>query len=225
MIFPTSFAQLLLRLSDMNEVWAEVLGGFEQIQYKRGKILPSLTDRFYFLQEGTIRTSIMTVSGLEWIFLFQKQGCIFNELGVMKQGLNLNYICQTDIKVKILPASFIQDASFIKKYPHLFINFLEMLALKEAICYSYTFDLAFASARGRICQALLSLVKEHEGEQVFSPEVTQAEIASMMALHQTTVARVVKQLRKEGIIGAFTKKKLEIFSLEKLEEFGRELEN
>lgn len=222
-MFPTSFAQLLLRLVNMNDCWNEILPECEKIDFPRGKIIPSTPDRFYFLDEGLIKTSFATSNGLEWIFLYQKKGCLFNENSVLRGRSKFLYTCQTKARVHILPASMLSNMLFIKKYPYLYINLLETLALKEAICHAYMSDLAYATSRGRVCQALLALCKEHEGMPAFAPEITQSEIASMMGLHQTTVARIVRQLRDEGIISSFTKKKLEIRSFPRLEELAKEL--
>lgn len=153
-----------------------------------------------------------------------KKGCLFNEHAVLGSSISLSYTCQSPVHLRVFPAGILQDRAFYETHPRQVVNLLETLAIKEAICYSYMSDLSFSTARGRVCQALLALAKEHTGESVFAPELTQAEIASMMALHQTTVARVIKDLRAQNIIGAFTKKKLEILSYDKLVEIGKELE-
>lgn len=223
-MFPTSFAQLMLRLSNMNECWADIEQDFEHVHYPQGRVLRPSTDHFYLVLQGTVRTSLATKNGLEWVFLYQKKHCLFNESTVSHSELDVFYTCVSAVELCILPMSLLQDLHFYREHPHLIINFLETLALKEAICYSYMYDLAATTARGRVCQALLALGRENEGQSVFSPELTQAEIASMRALHQTSVARVIKDLRQQGIIGAFTKKKIEILSYEKLAVIAEEIE-
>lgn len=215
----SSYAHLSLSLADLNIAWREILEQFETISYKRGKIIHSNSLQIYFLEEGTIKAICSSSMGIEWILFFQQQGCIFNELGFFGDRSVMNYQCHTDVKLRIIPASFINNQKFTKVYPHLMLDLLKTLAVKESICYSYVSDLAFASARGRVCQALLSLAKDHKNKQTFIPELSQTDISMMMGLHQTSVARVVKQLRQEGIIGAYTKKKLEILDYKKLQNF------
>lgn len=80
-MFPTSFAQLLLRLSNMNEIWLELEDGFEEYRLPQGKFLPPSTKSFYLLLDGTVRSSFTTATGLEWVYLYQKKGaCLMNTL-------------------------------------------------------------------------------------------------------------------------------------------------
>lgn len=221
-IYPTSFAQLMLHLADINEHWADLAEGYERATFPRGKVILPTADYLYFVHSGMVRTSFTTPDGLEWIFIYQKDGCIFNELGVLGQHSKVFYTCQTDIVVSLIPSAVLQSLAFSRDYPHLLLNLIETLALKESICFSYMTDLARLSARGRVSQALLALAREHGEARVFVPDITQAEIASMMGLHPTSVARVVRALRSEGIIGAFTKKRLEIVSYDRLRELEYE---
>lgn len=93
--------------------------------------------------------------------------------------------------------------------------------MKESISYSYFSDLAYSSAKSKVCQAILALAKE-QGDTEFCPGITQAEIGAMMGLHQTSVARVINQLRQENVIGTFTKNKINIINIEKLEVMSKE---
>lgn len=43
----------------------------------------------------------------------------------------------------------------------------------------------------------------------------------MLGLHQTTVARLIRRLREEGVIGRFTKRELEVLDMERLRELAR----
>ena len=46
--------------------------------------------------------------------------------------------------------------------------------------------------------------------------MSQSDVAAMMGLHQTTVARLIRRLREEGIIGRFTKRELQVLDRERL---------
>ena len=46
--------------------------------------------------------------------------------------------------------------------------------------------------------------------------MSQSYVAAMMGLHQTTVARLIRRLREEGIIGRFTKRELQVLDRERL---------
>jgi CRP/FNR family transcriptional regulator len=46
--------------------------------------------------------------------------------------------------------------------------------------------------------------------------LSQTDVATMLGVHQTTIARTVRTLRRQGIIGRFTKRELQILDQERL---------
>ena len=64
----------------------------------------------------------------------------------------------------------------------------------------------------RLCDLLLQLSNTHQPDLCKS----QSDVAAMMGLHQTTVARLIRRLREEGIIGRFTKRELQVLDRERL---------
>ncbi len=221
-MYPTSFAHLFLRLTNVNDKWRSLLPNFKQTVYKKNSIIKE-TDLFlFFFFFGVIHTSYTSISGVEWIFIFQNQGCIFNEHALFDTPIKFQYTANTDCTVRKIPIKYLQSPQFIEEYPDLYINFIETLALKESISYSYFSDLAYSSAKSKVCQAILALANEH-GNAMFTPGITQAEIGAMLGLHQTSVARVIQDLRQNRIIGAFTKNKIEIFDIDKLRSISCEL--
>ena len=221
-MYPTSFAHLFLRLTNVNNKWDFLLPNFKQIVYKKNSIIKGTEQFLFFLEKGIIHTSFTSISGTEWIFIFQQQGCIFNELAIFDNPMKFQYTTNTECTIRQIPVKTVQSLDFIEKYPDLYINFIEMLALKESISYSYFSDLAYSSAKSKVCQAILALANEH-GKAVFNPGINQSEIGAMLGLHQTSVARVVQDLRKEHILGAFTKNHVEIFNLDLLKQISEEV--
>lgn len=220
-MYPTSFAHLFLRLTNSNVKWNSILPNFKQIFLSKNSLVKN-TDKFlYFLENGIIHTSYISIFGTEWIFVFQNYGCIFNELSIFNNNLKFQYTANTDCCIRQIPLTTIQSPDFIETYPELYVNLIETLALKESISYSYFSDLAYSSAKSKVCQAILALSNEH-GNMVFSPGITQSEIGAMLGLHQTSVARVIQDLRKENIIGTFTKNKIEIFNIDTLKKICTE---
>lgn len=64
----------------------------------------------------------------------------------------------------------------------------------------------------RLCDLLLQLSNPHQPDL----RMSQSDVAAMMGLHQTTVARLIRRLREEGIIGRFTKWELQVLDRERL---------
>lgn len=210
-------AKLFLHLFEINGDWENLKECGNLKNYKKGTMIPAKADTFYLLKSGIIRAVVTTSEGQDWTLLFQEKGCIFNEMGALLGGLDqLYYFCQTDVSVYSFDGRILTEEKFYANNPDKVINLITTLAVKEAISYSYTTELAHADAMGRVCQSLLALVHENQNQSVFSPDVTQAEIASMMGLHQTTVARVIKELRAQKVIGKFTKKCLEVLDQDRL---------
>lgn len=215
-------AKLFLHLLNINEDWEQLPDCGNLKHFKKGKMIPASAENFYLLKSGIIRAVVTTAAGQDWTLLYQEKGCIFNELGALQGGIEqLYYLCQTDVSVYCFPGELLLSEEFYRRSPEKAINLITTLAVKEAISYAYTTDVACADAMGRVCQSLLALVNENQNKDVFSPDVTQSEIASMMGLHQTTVARAIKELRAKKIIGKFTKKRLEVLDREKLVQIAR----
>lgn len=210
-------AKLFLHLLNMNSGWENLPECGCLKHFKKGKVLTGQADKFYLLQSGIIRAVVTTPQGQDWTLLFQERGCIFNEMNMFLDCPDkIYYLCQTDVSVYVFDGTLLKDPEFYRSHPGTAINLLTTLAVKEAIGYAYTTDIARADAMGRVCLALVALVRENDNKTEFSPETTQAEIASMMGLHQTTVARVVKELRAQNVIGKFTKKRLEVLDRDRL---------
>ena len=202
---------LLLRLASQNEEWNEAASPKGILKLRKGAILNAKRQMFYLIKSGIVKTVHPTPEGSEWTLLYQEAGCLLNEIGVLVGGLeNFYYRCETDAELYTFDGSLLSCECFIRNNPSKVKNLIMTLARKDAIAYAYTSDLAYADAKGRVCQALMSLIYEHDWKISFSPEITQTDIAAMMGLHPVTVMRVIKELRHSGIIGKFNKKKIEI---------------
>ena len=92
-------------------------------------------------------------------------------------------------------------------------NLLRSMAEK-----SYTFFYSSMQTSGtsmrRLCALLLQMCRQNK------PRMSQNDVANMLGLHQTTVARLIHRLRKEGVIAKFTKNELQILDMARLRELA-----
>lgn len=58
------------------------------------------------------------------------------------------------------------------------------------------------------------------GGLCIKPSITQEMVSELLGMHPVTLNRLIASLRAEGILGRFTKKKLEILDYKKLEEYA-----
>lgn len=216
-------AKLFVNLFQINADWRQLEECGRLQCLPRGTTISNCSDTFFLLESGVVRKVVTSPQGQDWGVLLQQKGCLFNLTGaLLGTSENVYFTCQTDVEVYGFDAALLQDTDFYRQHPEKIINLLTTFAVKEAIAHAYSSNICHASAKGRVCQSLLALLRENDHQSTFSPGTTQVEIAAMLGLHQTTVARAVKELRAEGVVGAFTKNRLEILNKERLIELASE---
>ena len=201
-----------IRLENLNEPWREVLHLGVRCLFPKHHMEPGEKMRgFYFIRRGVVRLSYIGDAGQERSSLFMKRNCLFNEIPALNQDAqNAAFFCMEESEVWRFDADLLRDPLFIAKYPKLISNLMESMAKKSTIFFSHLSSMAFSSSMSQMCAMLLQLA------QSGGPRITQGQMAAMLGLHPTTVARLVRTLRNEGILGKFTKTELEVLDMERL---------
>lgn len=201
-----------MRLENLNEPWAEVLHLGIRCFFPKHHMEPGERMRgFYFIRRGAVRLSYIGDAGQERSSLFMTKNCLFNEIPALNPASrNAAFFCLEASEVWRFDAALLHDTAFIAKYPHLISNLLESMAKKSTLFFSHLSFMAFSSSMSQICAMLLQLTVAD------GPRMTQGEVAATLGLHPTTVARLIRTLRNEGVIGKFTKTELQVLDVEKL---------
>lgn len=59
-----------------------------------------------------------------------------------------------------------------------------------------------------ICRLILSLSQKNGNSLRFSAEMTQQEVAALLGVHRTTLARILRRLISMGVISKFTNREV-----------------
>ncbi|WP_027370909.1 Crp/Fnr family transcriptional regulator [Desulfovermiculus halophilus] len=204
----------IIRHQGANRVWREVLHLGTRCTFPAGHVQPGIPgEGLYFLTQGTVRLAYTSLDGQERVVLIIGQDSLFNEIPSLKSQVTpgVGFQCIEPVEAWRFPVSLLTDQEFISAYPHLISNLLQSMAIKSTSLFSHATEGILCSTPRRLCQVLLSMAqnRQHFG-------LSQTDVANMLGVHQTTIARSVRTLRKQGIIGRFTKKELQILDQERL---------
>ncbi len=199
-----------------NAIWATVLHLGVRQTYPAGYLLDlsgsSLTD-FYYIEKGRLVISYASQSGRELPILTLGSGNLFNVSSALTgfDNADSSYLVSEATVLWCFQGSLLSSPDFVRQYPELIINLMRSLAEKtlhmhETLSYTGP-DTALISLARWLCHMA------DERGTTFSPGLTQQEIANKLGVHRATLVRCVHNLRKEGLIGRFSRSSLEIIDL------------
>lgn len=208
----------VVSIRELNSVWREVLSfGTRQHIAKgtRWTVSPS-GETFGFLSKGLLRLSAMGRNGSERIVLYIERGCIFNEQSCLASApLSFAaFFAMEDCEVWNFPRTLLNDRAFAASHPDQMLNLIQSLSQKTGALFGQLDENSSITLETAICRRLYRAV-EREGN-VVKPHFSQTDLALSLGLHRSTVCRVLSSLRQRGILGDFTKTKLEILDKEAL---------
>lgn len=202
-------------LEGINAPWGEVLHLAVRSSYPKGhKTLGSCLQGFYYIASGRVRLSYLNEDGEEYGKLILGEGCLFNETPALAgtSWYTVFFCCLDAAEIWRFDASLLEDEAFLASHPHLAINLMRSIARKASIFFFHLARTHSTTSMCRLCDLLLQLSNPHQPDLCMS----QSDVAAMMGLHQTTVARLIRRLREEGIIDRFTKWELQVLDRERL---------
>ena len=178
-------------------------------------------DRFAFLDKGLIRLSSLGENGSERIFLHIGAGCIFNELSCMHVAplSTASFLAMEPCEIYQFPKSLLENRDFVLQYPELMMNLVQSLMLKAGAFFGQIEESVGLSPENLVCRYLFRL--QEDASLHLRPKFSQSDLALALGLHRSTVCRVLHDLRERGILGEFTRTKLEILDREGLRDMCR----
>jgi CRP/FNR family transcriptional regulator, cyclic AMP receptor protein len=211
---PDTKIPLNVRMEGLNSVWKEVLDLGTGCVFAEGYVQPGIArDSFYFILKGRVRLTYTSLDGHERVVFIMEKDNIFNEIPSLKTESRpgVGFKCIEDVEARRFPASLLMDTSFISSYPHLISNILQSMAIKTSLLFSHATEGVFNSTTKQLCRILVSIVENKDRQSL-----SQTDIAAILGVHQTTIARSVRALRNNRVIGKFTKNEIQILNLDRL---------
>lgn len=220
---------LVISHSGLHAPWREILHmGTHLVLSRSPYTYEAPMDCFYFIDKGRVRLTYTNAFGQEHVVMFFGKDCIFNETHVLVHGsdagmASFRVLEKTD--VYRFPGSLLHDHAFISKYPHLYENMLGATAIKFSNMFMITYLIKHGTPLARVCRFLRQMYLCHNATGHFPLDMTQLELASVLDIHRVSLFRCLQQLKKLGIIVAFSRYEIQLGDIEALEKLLEEQEN
>lgn len=203
-------------LEQLNAPWLAAVCLGEKEQYLPHDCLRVEGCRFFHLiLSGRIAMQCLNAAGREWTMFEAGPLCLVNELPAVSQVNNhVSYRCLEQVQSVRFEYSLLSDPEFYREYPELVLNLMATIRRKLFFFSDYASDAVEGFALERICRLLVRMTDGRAG--TFCSGQGQKELAVQAGLHPSSVSRIIRQLRERNIVGAFTRRRLEILQPEAL---------
>lgn len=193
--------------------YKDLLRKGERIRMERNSRIvdaDTLLDSLYYLEDGIVALIDLLEDGDERIYRYHKRGellgifKLYNMIPCLKNSPQhtvcgiYNSIAKTECIVYRLEPEVVLD--FLYQNPEMLIEQIRMTG-KVNINHSFRYSRMLKNRTPNIlCEVLLEVSREKDGVLQLDPYFSNAEIARYMGIHVVTVGKILKQLRKEGLI-------------------------
>lgn len=208
-----------------NGAWKNVLHLARRQFFPKGHpLLPdeaSVRD-FYYIEQGRVRITYASQEGRERSMLVVESGTLFNESSALTgyDNPDSQYLCLEDSTLWRFSGTLLGDPTFVRGHPDLIINLMRSLAGKTLIMHEHLSYTGTGRAVVQLSRYLLRVMENH-GTATFPPGLTQQELADTLGIHRATLVRCIHTLRSQGVLGAFTRSRVEILDPQALRELGQ----
>ena len=215
-----------MSLNGVNSPWEQILHLASRYAYPKGRLL-LLDDRairdFYYIEHGRLRITYASKGGQERAMLEIRRGTIFNEASALVgyDNPDTQYLCLEDTVLWRFDGGLLTDSAFVREHPEQIINLMRSLGGKTLTMHEQLSYTGTSRALIQLGRYLLRSVQTHGGP-TFRPDLTQQELAAALGIHRATLVRCIRTLRERGILGAFTRSRLEIIDLTALKALTEE---
>jgi CRP-like cAMP-binding protein len=156
----------------------------------------------YFIVQGAVRVLNYSFSGREIAFDDIQAGSIFGELAALDgEPRSANVVTVAPTEAATMTPSAFQDV--MKEYPSVAVRLMQRMAQVIRVSTDRIMDLSTLGANNRVYAEILRLAHENEAEEdsaVISPVPIHGDIASRVSTTRETVARVLSDLSKKGLV-------------------------
>jgi CRP-like cAMP-binding protein len=207
-------------LQDLNKPWEQLLHTGYNISFPAGSVITGVgrrkeDNRLFFIKQGRVCLSHIAANGEERILMYLGRNCMFAEAPMQHDGMDCIFTCVEDVRAVSWPRKIL-DADFAARHPEQILNLLCSLSRKSRIFSGRLCELHAFDALGLVCRALYSMYLHSDGKKRPVPNLTQLELAAYLGIHRSSLHLVMSRLRDEGIIGAYSKSRMEVLDPDRL---------
>ena len=202
----------------------------KQVVFKKFTAQEQIIDRqsetsdVFFVVEGDVRVVNYSLSGREITLDDLPLGGYFGELAAIdSEPRSASVMALTDCLVAALPQE--QFLDLLEKHPPIALKVMKSLTGIIRAATDRIMDLSTLAANNRVHADLLRMARSHMDDEniaAISPIPTHSDIASRASTTRETVARVLSDLAKNGVVER-RKKALVVLDVEQLSDMVEEV--
>ncbi len=195
-------------------------------KYKKGQVIffeGDLSDKFYIINQGKIKTFKHTREGKEQILYILAEGDFIGDLSLLKKSaFQYNAEALEDVNVCTLAKDDFDK--ILKDSPEICLRILESVHDRLVNLENLVQTLSTKDVEARIAGLLISLSEsfgtKKEGKIILDMALTREEMANFIGITRETMSRKLSSLQEEGIIELVGNKRIIINKLSSLKELS-----
>lgn len=222
-LISTGLLKKIFVFSNLTEEELDKIAGIVRMrQYKKNSVIFHEGDPgegLFFVQKGKIKLTKLSSDGKEKILHFCQAGDVFAEVLLFDEG-EYPATAETleDAEIGLIHHQDMER--LLRDNNEITLKILKVMAKRLREAQYHIRDLAFNDAYSRLAAALLNLSREY-GRKVGDLDhvgitLNQQDLAGLIGTSRETVARIMGEWRRDGII-TLDKKQIIIIDREKLE--------
>ena len=214
-------------IKDVSQCWEKILHlGRKELHNKNTIFIGSEygNDRFFYLKSGKFCT-FNYVNGIEKLhFIFDRATLCRESIFVSPFNLRQNfyYKCISDVELYTFDKKILFDKNFYIKYPELVMNCMLSISIKNIMCQVFTNVVTMKNKEKQIAFYIYSFYKYGHSKKVVVPPLSQSQLAGLLGIHKITMSRIIGNWKRDGLIGCYTKTRLEILDIDAIQAMTEE---
>ena len=161
--------------------------------------------------------------GKEVKALYYNQNAIFNEARTFSVlNPDCTFVCVEDCELCFFSREIFKGTDFIRSYPHIIQNLLSTMGEKMLLHYYALTSLRADTDIVNVSRFILQLYREHGKKLTFNIAYSQQDIADILGVHRTTVARAIRKLKEDDILVRMSRYEIVISDLDGLKKVAHD---
>jgi CRP/FNR family cyclic AMP-dependent transcriptional regulator len=158
----------------------------------------------YRVEDGLVKVTMMSRSGVERILAFLGPGAIVGELAIVDgRPRSASVVAVREAALKFLSRSTFEE--FAGEHPEVYKNLVKVLATRLRLTDEAVAAGSFLSLKGRVARTLLELAEDFgrnvgSGRVVIHQKIGQSDLAAMTGIARENLSRVFNDWRRRKLV-------------------------
>lgn len=207
-----------------NTIWQTIAHLGQKISFPAGTIIRHNQYRgIFYIEKGRVCLSYFSGKGKEVKALYYNQNAIFNEARTFSVlNPDCTFVCVEDCELCFFSREIFKGTDFIRSYPHIIQNLLSTMGEKMLLHYYALTSLRADTDIVNVSRFILRLYCEHGKKLTFNIAYSQQDIADILGVHRTTVARAIRKLKEDDILIRMSRYEIVINDLDGLKKVAHD---